>query len=192
MQHPLPGTTMQKQLELVPWDGTTNRGSPVFLHTHPMHDSLGYSRWDLSPVFLSVSSPGWAMGSLCPLLYKWLALVHSLLPGAPATSCHPKLNQQLHCNYTLSYWMYCSTLSTMLLWMGSVGAVGSEMTAKILLPTLLEKSLYFANICHNVATRLLLPGFCDILKINIHIFTFRHGCERPVGESVTSSSYTHP
>lgn len=38
---------MQKQLELVLWGGTTNKGSPGFLHTHPMHDSLGSSRWHL-------------------------------------------------------------------------------------------------------------------------------------------------
>lgn len=80
--------------------------------------------------------------------------------------------------------------SSMLLWMGSMRAVGSEMTAKILVPTLLEETLHFANICHNVATRLLLPGFCAILKINTHIFTSRHGHERPVGEIFTSSPYT--
>lgn len=74
--------------------------------------------------------------------------------------------------------------------MGSMGTVGSEKAVEILLPALLEKSLYFANTCHNIATRLLLPGFCATLKINTHIFTSRHDCERPVGEIFKSSPYT--
>lgn len=74
----------------------------------------------------------------------------------------------------------------MLLWMGSMGTAESEMTAEILLPSLLEESLYFANICHNTATRLFLLGFCAVFKINTHIFTSRHDCERPLEEIFTS------
>lgn len=44
----------------------------------------------------------------------------------------------------------------------------------------------FCKHCHNTATRLLLPVFCAVFKINTHIFTSRHDCERPLGEIFTS------